>query len=630
MDETISIPPESKPDGRSLPVLPNGQSGHDSQSSVNHGNLIHQLIESQQQLTAVERFSQRHADLTGPALAPQYKDLIPLELPGDDEQYSFEVDLDACSGCKACVAACHNLNGLEDGELWRNVGLLVGGSETEPEIQHVTSACHHCLEPACMHGCPVNAYEKDAVTGIVAHLDDQCIGCKYCMFMCPYDVPSYSQSKGIVRKCNMCADRLSVGEAPACVQACPNQAIKIRKVSRSEIVGNSETEQLVPGAPGVHLTLPTTRYLTDRVLPKNLLPNDYYVTKSLHAHFPLVFMLTLTQMALGIFAATFAVTQLFPGLQSGLTSRLDLLAFGVLVMGLNVAILHLGRPLKAYRAMANIRTSWLSREIAGFNMFAGAATMSLAWGWLAFPEQWTGVPVWIPSLATVVWGAIAVACSAMLYIVTKRPLWTGFRTNSLFFFTAAVLGCATVAFAISFLTSDSPVAEMLLPTNPIDAIALNDTADTADIASGTGIEIASQETTDTSATDASAASESTFALLWLVKAIIVFVIIKLGIESSVFMHLKSPQFTPWRHAALLMVGDMRWVTLSRYVFAIAGGIVVPLLFVVQFSQSDIPLSTGTAWMWLGAGLAMLLIGELIERYLFFAVSVARRMPGAPN
>jgi len=91
-----------------------------AESNGDYGNLIHQLIESQQQLTAVERFSQRHSNLLSPSLEPQYKDLIPLELPGEDEQYSFEVDLDACSGCKACVAACHNLNGLEDGELWRN------------------------------------------------------------------------------------------------------------------------------------------------------------------------------------------------------------------------------------------------------------------------------------------------------------------------------------------------------------------------------------------------------------------------------------------------------------------------------------------------------------------------------
>ena len=53
------------------------------------------------------------------------------------------------------------------------------------------------------------AYEKDPVTGIVRHLDDQCIGCSYCILKCPYDVPKYSRARGIVRKCDMCHSRLA-------------------------------------------------------------------------------------------------------------------------------------------------------------------------------------------------------------------------------------------------------------------------------------------------------------------------------------------------------------------------------------------------------------------------------------
>ena len=191
------------------------------------------VLDEQQSLSAVDQFAQTYEINSAPTGAKYYRDVIPVSAPKAGQQYAFEVDLDACSGCKACVAACHSLNALEETELWRNVGQLVGGTSELPVVQHVTTTCHHCIEPACLKGCPVEAYEKDPITGIVRHLDDQCIGCQYCMLMCPYDVPVYSKSKGIVRKCDMCHQRLAVGEAPACVQGCPTQAIRIRLVDRA-------------------------------------------------------------------------------------------------------------------------------------------------------------------------------------------------------------------------------------------------------------------------------------------------------------------------------------------------------------------------------------------------------------
>ena len=139
--------------------------------------LLETLFREQQTLTAVERFAQKHEACAVPDQARYYRDLIPLERPRPGQQYAFEVDLDACTGCKACVAACHSLNGLDEDELWRSVGLLHGGTPEAPAQQTVTTACHHCVDPACMSGCPVKAYEKDPITGIVRHLDDQCIGC---------------------------------------------------------------------------------------------------------------------------------------------------------------------------------------------------------------------------------------------------------------------------------------------------------------------------------------------------------------------------------------------------------------------------------------------------------------------
>ena len=97
---------DGKPAKRRLPLLP-----------------VAQLLETQRSLTAVDRFSKLHESPDAPLHAKFYRDLIPLDKPKPGEQYAFEVDLDACTGCKACVVACHNLNGLDEGELWRTVGL---------------------------------------------------------------------------------------------------------------------------------------------------------------------------------------------------------------------------------------------------------------------------------------------------------------------------------------------------------------------------------------------------------------------------------------------------------------------------------------------------------------------------
>ena len=87
-------------------------------------SLLDFLLDEQQQLTAVERFAQRHASHGEQRF---YRDLIPATPPGPGQQYAFRVDLDLCTGCKACVTACHNLNGLGAQETWRDVGLLIGG-----------------------------------------------------------------------------------------------------------------------------------------------------------------------------------------------------------------------------------------------------------------------------------------------------------------------------------------------------------------------------------------------------------------------------------------------------------------------------------------------------------------------
>ncbi len=131
---------------------------------------LERYLAEQADLAPVERFSLCEVPEAG-----TWQDRIPLTAPVAGQQYAFDVNLDTCTGCKACVTACHNLNGLDEGESFRTVGLLTG-RPAQAFQQTVTTACHHCVDPACLQGCPSNAYENDEFTGIVAHIEGRCLG----------------------------------------------------------------------------------------------------------------------------------------------------------------------------------------------------------------------------------------------------------------------------------------------------------------------------------------------------------------------------------------------------------------------------------------------------------------------
>jgi len=546
--------------------------------------MLNSLLGQQQQLTAVEEFARWHDRDTPPVQDRYYRDLIPAELPGRDEQFAFEVDLDACSGCKACVTACHNLNGLEPAETWRGVGLLYGGTPQLPVIQHVTTTCHHCLDPACLEGCPVLAYEKDPTTGIVRHLDDQCIGCQYCIFKCPYDVPKYSRAKGIVRKCDMCSTRLSAGEAPACVQACPNQAIRIAVVHCQRVAEECEANLFLPGAPEPGHTLPTTVYKTARALPRNLLPADYFSAQPQHAHWPLILMLVLTQASVGAVVADQSLARLgVAALGDDLVHRGAAFLLGLL--GIAAAVFHLGRPRYAYRAWIGLRTSWLSREIVAFGLFAALASLYaaaplLSWlgiGWPRAFDSWLAAGVVATGLAGVI-------CSAMIYASTNRPFWGLAWTLPKFLLTGAVLGLP-LSLLISLLSAarsgEHHVTETFTQVGP--------------------------------------------PIVW---AIVIASGAKLALEAAVFSWLRVPLFTPLKRTATLLTGELALKTIQRFFLGLVGGVALPLLLVNQSTRAD---GGGALFLVLlsvlvvGVGAA----GELLERYLFFTAVVAPKMPGVP-
>lgn len=383
--------------------------------------------------TPVGTFAAKHeAAASEPEQAKFYKQLIPLSKPGAGEQYAFQVDLDKCTGCKACVSACHSLNGLEEDETWRDVGTIHGVDLSGASYtQTVTTACHHCADPGCLNGCPVLAYEKDPDTGIVRHLDDQCIGCQYCALKCPYDVPKYSQKLGIVRKCDMCHSRLADGEAPACVQACPTEAIRITIVDTFAVAARSAAGDFLPTAPEPSYTQPTTRYVTGREIPERVEAADLYTLKPEHAHLPLVFMLVLTQFSVGLYAAAMLAPEF--------ARPLALAAFAAMGLGLAASTSHLGRPLGAWRAFLGLRRSWLSREIVVFGGFSGTAaafTGAVTFAWLE------GAALTALGGLNVLVGIVGVFTSVMIYHDTQRPFWAFPIGVAKFYGTLAGLGSA--------------------------------------------------------------------------------------------------------------------------------------------------------------------------------------------
>ena len=153
------------------------------------------------------------------------------------------IDTTRCIGCRGCQVACKSWNDLPaertsfsetgtnprhlDAECFTRVLFQEGSSPRgEPRWSFVKRQCMHCLEPACAAACPVAAMVK-LPDGPVVYRDDRCIGCRYCMLACPFQVPKFQWSASVpyVRKCTFCADRQQAGMKPACAATCPTEAL---------------------------------------------------------------------------------------------------------------------------------------------------------------------------------------------------------------------------------------------------------------------------------------------------------------------------------------------------------------------------------------------------------------------
>jgi DMSO reductase anchor subunit/ferredoxin len=282
-----------------------------------------------------------------------------------------------------------------------------------------------------LQGCPVDAYTKDPDTGIVRHSADACIGCQYCTWNCSYGVPQYNPERGVVGKCDMCHGRLSLGQTPACVGACPEGAIAIEIVDVASWRDSIHDGPAIAGRPAGDVSLSTTLVTLPDALPPNALPVNVTHVEPEHPHWPLVLMTVLTQLAVGAFTTIWLSQVLEAPANLGTAALASLLVGG---LALSASTLHLGRPVHAYRAVRMWRRSWLSREVLLFSIFSLVAGVYAAMLWLGVPG---GSAV---GAITAAIGIAGVTASACIYRVPSRPSWNTPYTLLQFNLTAGILG----------------------------------------------------------------------------------------------------------------------------------------------------------------------------------------------
>ncbi len=370
--------------------------------------------------------------LEGGASAQMVDLLIPTRPLEEGEQYRFHFDMTKCIGCRSCEVACNEQNGNPSDIKWRRVGELEGGTYPDTQRSYLSMGCNQCLSADCLKGCPVNAYTKDPVTGIVLHSTDACIGCQYCVWNCPYSVPVFNPERGVVGKCDMCRGRLAAGLEPACVNACPENAIEIEIVNKIEWRKNYAAAES-PGLPPAGQTISTTRL----TLPENstawLNRVDNCMVPLEHAHPSLVLMTTTMQATFGALAVLVV------------RGALDTLHITLLVLltafALNVSVFHLGRPAYAWRAMKMWRRSWLSREVVCFSLFFASIALCAAASWAAVFGYTLAARIVTPAaIVGVISGLMGTLASAYIYLVKARPSWNTVHTPLDFLLSAALIG----------------------------------------------------------------------------------------------------------------------------------------------------------------------------------------------
>ncbi len=346
-----------------------------------------------------------------------------------EKKLGLVIDLDTCVGCHACATSCKEWNasgysapltdqdahGRDPHGTWLNrVHSYEVGDGGQSRTVHFPRSCLHCETPACVTVCPTGASYKRAADGIVLVNPDTCIGCKLCSWACPYGAREYDYDDGMMKKCTLCVDRIynetmaPEDRIPGLRARLPDRRAAFRRSRRSDKRGVAACEgarglrpaagdglqagQQIPAAaaaPGSRCAAARARVAGERFR---------------FARRPLLRLGRQDPVALN--PAQDASRLFGHRLHHGLRRRLrpaDLafarggarprsarspmlgffglgIALALITLGLLSSTLHLGRPERAWRALSQWRTSWLSREgVAALVTYLPAGALGLGW-----------------------------------------------------------------------------------------------------------------------------------------------------------------------------------------------------------------------------------------------------------